>query len=120
MLERLQLATRNIERLIQEAEERANPGEPVGHQGHRVIDIDIDRRQGINYTGNHPVVRDTNRTEILIGNEVRFLTRGAYNSWTGNIYKISNTGTRVTARDDRGRSISRASSNVDVIEFRHE
>ena len=30
-LERLQLATRNIERLIQQAEEQANPGEPVGH-----------------------------------------------------------------------------------------
>ena len=119
-LERLQLATSNIERLIQQAEEQANPGEPVNHHGDRVIDIEKDRREEINYRGNHPVVRDTNRTEILIGDEVRFLTRGAYNSWTGIIYKVSNSGARVTVRDDRGRSISRAPSNVEVIEFRRE
>ena len=58
-LERLQLATSNIERLIQQAEEQVNPGEPVNHQGDRVIDIELDRREGINYTGNYPVVRAT-------------------------------------------------------------
>ena len=119
-LERLQLVTRNIERLIQQAEEQAIPEEPVNHQGDRVIDIEIDRREGINYMGNHPVVRDVNGTEILIGDKVRFLTRGVYNSWTGIIYKISNNGARVTARDDRSRSISRAPSNEEVIEFRNE
>ena len=111
-LERLQLVTRNIERLIQQAGEQANPGEPVVHQADRIIDFEIDRRAGINYTRNHPVVRDTNNTEILIGDEVRFLTRGVYDSWTGVVYKVSSNGARVTARDDRGRSISRAPSNV--------
>ena len=119
-LERLQLATHNFERLIQQAEEQANPGEPVVHQADIILDIEIDRRAGINYTRNHPVVRDTNGMEILIGNEVRFLTRGVYDTWTGVIYKVSNNGARVTARYGRGRSISRAPCNIEVIEFRHE
>ena len=119
-LERLQLATRNIERLIQQAEEQAIPEDPVNHQGDRIIDIEVNRREGINYTGNHPVVRDVNGTEILIGDKVRFLTRGVYNSWTGVINKISSNDARSTARDDRSRSISRAPGNVEVIEFRNE
>ena len=119
-LERLQLATRNIERLIQQAEEQAIPENPVNHQGDRIIDIKVDIREGINYAGNHPVVRDVNGTEILIGDEVRFLTRGVYNSWTGIIYKISSNGARVTTRDNRSRFISRAPGNVEVIEFRNE
>ena len=97
-----------------------NCEEPANHQAHRIIHIDIDRRQGINYTENHPVVRDRNGTEILIGDEVRFLTGGAYNSWSGVIYKISNSGTRVTARDENGRPISRAPNKVEIVEFRHD
>ena len=119
-LERLQLAAQNSERLINQAEEQVNPVEPVVHQADRIIDIEIDRRANINYTGNHPVIRDTNNTEILIGDEVRFLTSGVYNSWTGVVYKVSSNGARVTARYERGRSISRAPNNVEVIEFRHE
>ena len=119
-LERLQLAAHNIERLIHQAEEQVNPVEPVVHQANRIIDIEVNRRANINYTGNHLVVRDTNDTEILIGDKVRFLTSGVYDSWTGVVYKVSSNGARVTARDERGRSISRAPSNVEVIEFRHE
>ena len=100
-LERLQLVTQNIKRLIRQAEEEAIPENPVNHQGERIIDIEVDRREGINYAGNYPVVRDVNGTEILIGDKVRFLTRGVYNSWTGTVYKISRNGARVTARDKR-------------------
>ena len=62
-LERLQIAARNIERLLQEAEEQANCKEQAHHKGERIIDIDIDRRQHVNYRGDHPVVRDRNRSE---------------------------------------------------------
>ena len=117
-LGRLQLATCNIERLIQETEEQVSHEEPAHHQGQRIIDIDIDRRQDINYTENHPIVRDRNGTEILIGDEVMFLTQGAYNSWSGVIYKVSSNGARVTARDNNRRSISRAPNNVEIVEFR--
>ena len=116
-LERLQIAARNIERLLQEAEEQANCKEQAHHKGERIIDIDIDRRQHVNYRGDHPVVRDRNGIEILIGDEVRFLTRGVYNSRTGVVYKVSCTGARVTARDNNGRSISRAPNNVEVVEL---
>ena len=57
-LERLQSASCNIERLINELEEQENPEEPANHQGHRIIDVDINRRHIINYTANHPVVKD--------------------------------------------------------------
>ena len=71
-LERLHIAARNIERLLQEAEEQAH------HQEKRIIDIDIDRRRHINYRGDHPVVRDRNRIEFFIGDKVRFLTHGCW------------------------------------------
>ena len=119
-LERLQLAIRNIERLIRQAEEEVIPENPVNHQGERIIDIEVDRREGINYAENHPVVRDVNGTEILIGDEERFLTRGVYNSWTGTVYKISRNGARVTAKDERSRSISKAPGNLEVLELRNE
>ena len=119
-LERLQLAMRNIERLIRQAEEEVIPENPENHQRVRIIDIVVDRRERINYTGDHLVVRDVNGTEILIGDEIRFLTRGVYNSWTGTVYKISRNGARVTARDERSRSISRAPGNMEVIEFRND
>ena len=123
-LERLQLAARNIERLIHQAEEwdheqqqeQANPTEA----GYRIIDEEFNRRAGIKYTEDHPVVHNWSDCEILIGDTVRFLTRGRYDSWEGLVYKISNNGARITARDDRGRSISRAPRNVEVIAPRQE
>ena len=119
-LERLQSATRNIERLINEVEEQVHREEPTDHQGHRILDIDIDRRRFINYTENHPVVRDRHGTEILIGDKVRCLTGRVYNSWSGVIYKISNSGARVMARGDNDRLISRAPNNVVIVESRHQ
>ena len=127
-LERLQLAARNIKRLIHHAEEQeqgqeqiqANPAEAGSRQGDVILDIDINRRADLNYTENHPVVYDWSDTEILIGDTVRFLTRGRYDSWTGIVYKISSNRARITARDERGRSISRAPHNVEVIDGRHE
>ena len=65
-LERLQSATHNIERLINEVEEQVNCEEPANFPRHRIIDIDIDRRGFINYTENHPILRDRHRTDILI------------------------------------------------------
>ena len=73
-LERLQSISRNIERLIDEFEEQVNCKEPANNQGHRILDVDIDQRRFINYTANHPVVKDKYGTEILIGDKVRFLT----------------------------------------------
>ena len=119
-LERLQSATRNIERLINKFNEQVNGEEPAIHQGHRILDIDIDRRCIINYTANHPVVRDRHGTEILIGDKVRFLTGEEYSSWSGVIYKISNSGARVMARDDNNKLISRAPNNVEIVAFRHQ
>ena len=119
-LERLQSATGNIERLINEVKEQVNREEPANHQGHRIIDIDIDRGRIINYTENHPVVRDRQGTEIIIGDKVKFPTGGGYKSWSGVIYKVSNSGARVTARADNDRLISRAPNNVEIVEFRHQ
>ena len=79
-LERLQSISRNIERLINKFEEQVNRKESANYQGHRTLDVDIDRRRFINYTANHPVVKDKHGTEILIGDKVRFLTGGRYNS----------------------------------------
>ena len=126
-LERLQLAARNIERLIHQAEEeqeqqqeQAEPAEAGNRQRTFIIDEEFNRRAGINYNEDHPVVRDWCDCEILIGDSIRFLTRGRYDSWEGVVYKISSNGARVTARDDRGRSISRAPRNVEVIAPRRE
>ena len=127
-LERLQLAAGNIERLIHQAEEedqeqqqeQANPAEVGNRQRNFVIDEEFNRTAGINYNEDHPVVHDWSDCEILIGDTVRFLTRGRYDSWEGVVYRISSNRARITARDDRGRSISRAPRNVEVIAPRQE
>ena len=123
-VERLQLAVRNIESLIHQAEEQeqeqANPAEAGYRQGDFIFDIDVNRRADINYTEDHPIVYDWSNNEILIGDTVRFLTRGRYDSWEGVVYKISSNGVCITARDNRGRSISRAPRNVEVIANRRE
>ena len=127
-LERLQLALHNIKRLIHQTEEedqeqqqeQADPAEAGNRQRTFIIDEELNRRAGINYNEDHPVVHDWRDCEILIGDSIRFLTRGRYDSREGIVYKISNNGARVTARDDRGRSISRAPRNVEVIASRQE
>ena len=128
-LERLQLAARNIERLIHQAEEdqeqqhqqeQANPAEAGNRHRTFVIEEEFNRRPRINYNEDHPVVFNSIGSEILIGDTIRFMTRGRYNSREGIVYKISDNGARVTARDDRGRSISRAPQNVLVVAPRQE
>ena len=80
-----------------------------------VLEEDFPRRPRVNYNEHHPVIFDAIGTEILIGDTIQFMTRGRYNSRDGIVYKISDTGSRVTARDDRGRSISRSPQNVIVL-----
>ena len=90
---------RNIERLIHQAEEqdqerqqeRANPAEAGDRRGDFVIDKEFNRRAGINYTEDHPVVHDWSDCEILIGDTVQFLTRGRHDSWEGVVYRYPAT-----------------------------
>ena len=102
-LNRLRLAAANIERILTAA------------QGD---DQDINQprnRRPANYRHNHPVVRDHDGTEILIGDQVIFITRGLFTSTRGTVYKISASGSRITARDQLRRPISRAPHNVRVV-----
>ena len=94
-LHRLRVAAEHIVNLLQNTEDRQN-------------------RRTNQYTHSHPVVRDRDGTEILIGDRVLFLTRGLYSSRTGIVYKISQNGERVTSRDERDRSISRAPYNLRI------
>ena len=68
-----------------------------------------------NYRHTHPVVYDNKGVEILIGDQVQFVTRGLFASTRGVIYKISASGNRVTAREHTRRPISRAPHNVRVV-----
>ena len=100
----LRLATENIERII----ERRNEEE-------RETETEQENRRGDNYPHNHPIVRDINGTEIIIGDRVEFVTRGLFNTTSGIVYKISASGTRVTSRDTLRRSVSRAPHNLRII-----
>ena len=101
-LERLRIAAYNIERIINSAQQEAT------------LQINQDRRFH-SYRHNHPIVYDNEGTEILIGDQVQFVTRGLFTSTRGVVYKISASGNRVTARDNLRRSISRAPHNLKVI-----
>ena len=125
-LERLQLAARNIERLIHQAEEdeqeeqrqlreRIISAEAVRVRRSNILEEDFPRRPRTNYNEIHPIIFDGRGTEILIGDTIQFMSTGRYNSREGVVYRISRTGSRVTARDDRGRAISRSPMNVLVI-----
>ena len=65
-----------------------------------------------------PLVQDRDENNIHIGDQIIFLTRVLYNSTTGPDYKVSNTSSRVTARDDYRRSISRSHNNVRIVNLR--
>ena len=115
-LERFRAVTRNIENILDQAlreEVEENPqGIPAPPElGEGPINQDRRPRQ---YLHDHPVVRDQNGVEILIGDTVIFVTRGLFTSTRGIIYKITPSGTRVMARDNLRRSISRAPYNVIV------
>ena len=99
-LERLRLATQNIEQTIQrltrnQEEDQAAP--PL--------------RRG---PPTDPQVFDAEHRLIHIGDQVIFLTRGLYNSTRGTVYKVSRNGARVTSRDLRNRSISRHPRNLTI------
>ena len=105
-LESLRLAAVNIERLITAvAEQGERPTNQPQEQNRRTED----------YRHTHPVVRDHLGVEILIGDQVEFVTRGLFSSTRGTVYKIATSGIRITARDQFRRSISRAPHNVRVI-----
>ena len=61
---------------------------------------------------NEPPVVDKYGTEIEIGSEVRFLTKGSYRSTKGVVTKISKK--RVTSKDNRNNLIVRAPHNLQV------
>ena len=73
-------------------------------------------RRNQQYPYQHPVVRDREGVEILIGDNVHFFRRVLY-SWRRSIvYKILSKGARVTAWDNQYRPISRALQNLQVIQ----
>ena len=96
----LRIAANQIERTLeQHLEERQRPTEENRDRG---PPTDL-------------LVQDRDGEDIHIGDQVIFLTRGLYNSTTGRVYKVSSTGSRITVRDDSGRSISRRPNNVRII-----
>ena len=58
--------------------------------------------------------RDRHNDAIDIGDYVNFLTRGRYNTRSGNITQISHR-RYVSARDRQGRIISREPVNVEIV-----
>ena len=60
-------------------------------------------------------VYDSENREIHIGDTVKFLSRGKLGLKEGKVYKVSDNKERVTSKDSRDRSISRAPSNLKVI-----
>ena len=103
-LNRLRIITSILERILENVEAEA---EPQGQER--------DTRRPPQYAHQHPVVRDIDGVEILIGDTVHFISRGLYNTTSGVVYKFSPSGSRVTSGDSRGRPISRASHNLRVI-----
>ena len=101
-LNRLRITTDNITRLLTTV--------PQDRQR-----TDRHTRRPPYYQHTHPVVRDREGTEIIIGDQVLFLTRGLFSSARGTIYKISGNGRRITARDLLHRPVSRAPHNVRVL-----
>ena len=65
-------------------------------------------------------VRDCDGTPIYIGDRVKFLTKGQHSAKEGIVYKISDSKTRVTARDARNFSVTRAPKNLKVVTKSHE
>ena len=101
-LNRLMIITNNLERILDNVE--ANP-EPQREE----------TRRPPQYVHQHPVARDIDGVEILIGDTVTFVSRGLYNTTTGIVYCFSASGNRVTSRDSRGRPITRAPHNLRVV-----
>ena len=103
-LSRLRIIISNLERILENVEAQPEPQ----RQG-------TETRRPPQYVHQHPVVRDIDGVEILIGDTVHFTSRGLYNTTSGIVYKFSRSGNRVTSRDSRGRPISRAPHNLRVV-----
>ena len=102
-LRNIRLATESIEQAIHRLQEEN--------------ERDDDRTQPATERGlpTNPPTRDRDNQPIHYNDEVIFLTRGLYNSTTGRVYRVARSGNTVTARDDRGRSISRQPRNVRIL-----
>ena len=107
-LNRLRIIASNLERILEnvEAEPELEP-EPQRQE--------VESRRSPQYVHRHPVVRDIDGVEILIGDIVQFVSRGLYNTTSGIVYKFSASGSKVATRDSRGRPISRAPHNLRVV-----
>ena len=64
-LNRLRIITSNLERILENVEAEAEPQRQ-----------ETDTRRPPQYVHQHPVVRDIDRVEILIGDTVHFVSRG--------------------------------------------
>ena len=58
---------------------------------------------------------DRDGIPINIGDTVVFLTKGLFNTKEGVVYKLAENKSRVTSKDKRGNSISRAPYNLRVV-----
>ena len=103
-LNQLRIITSNLERILENVEAEAEPQRQ-----------ERETRRPLQYVHQHPVVRDIDRVEILIGDTVHFVSRGLYNTTSGIVCKFSPSGSRVISRDSRGRPISRAPHNLRVV-----
>ena len=103
-LNRLRIIASNLEHILENVEAKPEPQRQ-----------ELESRRSPQYIHRHLVVRDIDGVEILIGDTVQFVTRGLYNTTSGIVYKFSASGNRVTARDSRGRPISRAPHNLRVV-----
>ena len=63
---------------------------------------------------------DCDGTQIYFGDVVEFQTKGKYKSSRGIVYKVSSNKLRVTARDEKNFSISRAPKNLKIVTKSHE
>ena len=87
---------------VTDREERAQP--PTRRS------ITLPNQRESTYLGVHDAVG----TEIHKGDTVKFLSKGSLPSNTGVVYKISGNLRRVTSKDNKNRSISRAAVNLQV------
>ena len=71
------------------------------------------RRQSEAERRSRQAARDRKGELIVLGDRVRFLTKGLYRSTEGVVTKINKR--RVTARDSSGNAVSRAPHNVEII-----
>ena len=98
-LEKLTIASRNIERAIRELEVQ-DQQQPVGQGASAVVDGPLDR------DGN----------EIRIGYTIIFLTKGKFNATRGTVTRFSKNNVRVFASIENGTEVSRSPRNVRVVE----